>query len=91
MSEGLIELLSKNIIIGSCSRDSLITMIFISKTNFWLPYKSTISRGLFRKRCKIYKLKVIHMHSRGPLWSQVIEEFFLLLLFLLLLFFLNQG
>ena len=69
MSEGLIELLSKNIIIGSCSPDSLITMIFISKTNFWLPYKSTISRGLFRKRCKIYKLKVIHMHSRGPLWS----------------------
>lgn len=34
MSEGLIELLSKNIIIGSCSRDSLITMIFLSKTNF---------------------------------------------------------
>ena len=69
MSEGLIELLSKNIIIGSCSRDSLITMIFLSKTNFFFFFKSTISRGLFRKRCKIYKLKVIHMHSRGPLWS----------------------
>ena len=86
MSEGLIELLSKNIIIGSCSPDSLITMTFISKTNFWLPYKSTI---LFRKRCKIYKLKVIHMHSRGPLFMVLSYRriFFVVVVFVVVVFF----